>query len=139
MATSGNAGTSATSSRPLSPHLQIYRLPLVAIMSITHRATGVGNVIGLAMLTCWLLAAASGEGAYDGIMWFFGSFIGQLMLFGWTLSLYYHLCNGLRHLGWDIGLGFELADAERSGQIVIGATLVLTVLTWIVGYVMLLP
>jgi succinate dehydrogenase / fumarate reductase, cytochrome b subunit len=131
----GQGSTSAANSRPLSPHLEIYRLPLVAILSITHRFTGIANTLGLAMLTCWLIAAASGPAPYEAVMDFFGSFIGIVMLFGWTLSIFYHLCNGIRHLVWDVGYGYELGAAYKSGYAVIGAAVVLTVLTWIVGII----
>jgi len=119
--------------RPLSPHLQIYRLPLLAIMSITHRATGVALALGTLLLAYWLGAAAYGPKAYATAAAVIGSPIGLLLLFGWTVALYYHLCNGIRHLVWDIGRGFEIPAAYASGRLVLVATVVLTVVTWAIG------
>ncbi|MBF5093331.1 succinate dehydrogenase, cytochrome b556 subunit [Azospirillum sp. INR13] len=121
------------SGRPLSPHLQVYKLPLTAVMSITHRITGVGLAVGTLLLVWWLVAAATGPEAFARAQGFIGSFFGLLLMFGWTAALYYHLCNGIRHLVWDAGKAFELTDADRNNKVVLGATAVLTVLTWIVG------
>lgn len=121
------------SGRPLSPHLQVYKLPLTAVMSITHRITGVGLAVGTLLLTWWLVAAAVSPEAFARAQGFIGSGIGLLLMFGWSAALFYHLCNGLRHLVWDAGQSFELADAERNNKIVLGAAVALTVLTWIVG------
>ncbi|WP_434615563.1 succinate dehydrogenase, cytochrome b556 subunit [Azospirillum sp. B2RO_4] len=121
------------SGRPLSPHLQVYKLPLTAVMSITHRITGVGLAVGTLLLVWWLVAAAAGPAAFARAQGFIGSFFGLLLMFGWSAALYYHLCNGIRHLVWDAGKSFELTDADRNNKVVLGATAVLTVLTWIVG------
>lgn len=126
--------SSPTRGRPLSPHLQVYRLPLVALLSISHRATGVANTVGLVLLTVWLIALASGPEAYDAVMGFMGSWIGRLMLFGWTLSVFYHLSNGIRHLFWDVGVGLELQTAYKSGYAVLAAAIVLTLVTWVAAY-----
>lgn len=134
MASSGTTKSAPERARPLSPHLQVYRLPLLALTSITHRATGIANTVGLAMLTCWLIAAATGPEAYDAVMAFFGSFIGRLMLFGWTLSIFYHLSNGIRHLVWDVGYGYELQTAYKSAYSTIAAAIVLTSVTWVAAY-----
>ena len=123
------------SGRPLSPHLQVYKLPLSAVMSITHRITGVGLAVGTLLLVWWLVAAATGPEAFARAQGFIGSFFGLLLMFGWTAALYYHLCNGIRHLVWDAGKSFELTDADRNNKVVLGATAVLTVLTWIVGLI----
>lgn len=119
--------------RPLSPHLQIYRLPLLAIMSITHRMTGVALVAGFALLAWWLGAAASGPEAFATVQGFIGSPIGYLMLLGWSVSLFYHLLNGIRHLLWDMGWGFEIPQAYGSGKVVLVGTAVLTIVAWIAG------
>lgn len=119
--------------RPLSPHLQIYRLPLLAIMSITHRATGVALSIGTLLLAYWLGSAAYGPTAYAQASSLIGSPIGYLLLLGWSVALFYHLSNGIRHLLWDAGWGFELPQAYKSGYFVLGTTAVLTVVTWAVG------
>lgn len=122
-----------TRNRPLSPHLDIYRLPLLAIMSISHRITGVGLVIGLFALAWWLCAAASGAADFNAAQAVFGSFLGKLFLFGWTVALFYHLCHGIRHLLWDTGWGFEIPQAYLSAKVALGATIALTLIAWIAG------
>ena len=119
--------------RPLSPHLQIYRWQLTSVLSILHRATGVALSAGAILLVWWLIAAASGPEAYEGVQNFLGSWIGLLLLFGWTLSLFYHLCNGVRHLVWDTGHALDLGSTYIGGWIVVGATGVLTLVAWIAG------
>lgn len=119
--------------RPLSPHLQIYRLPLLALISITHRGTGIALSAGMILLAYWLIAAATGPEAFAAASAFLGSPIGTLLLFVFSLSLFYHLANGIRHLLWDAGFGFELGQAYRSGYAVIAAAILLTVLTWAIG------
>jgi len=120
--------------RPTSPHLQIYRPQLTAVTSILHRITGVILAIGTLALVYWLVAAAVGEESFNTAQAIAGSWIGRLALFGWTLAFFYHLCNGIRHLAWDAGWGFELPAAYRSGWAAIVGTVVLTVLAWIIGY-----
>lgn len=120
--------------RPISPHLQVYRWPVTMLTSILHRATGFGNAIGTLLLATWLISAASGEGAYDQFSGFMGSMLGRLILFGFTLSLTYHLLNGIRHLFWDTGMGFEKSTARASGISVIVLALVGTVAIWVIGY-----
>jgi succinate dehydrogenase cytochrome b subunit len=126
-----------TSNRPLSPHLQVYRLPMLAILSILHRITGVALAFGTLLLTYWLIAAATGPGAFENAQALIGSFIGRLLLFGWSFALFFHLGNGIRHLVWDAGHGFEIATAQRSGWIVVGAAAGLTVVCWIAGYLVM--
>lgn len=123
----------STRNRPLSPHLDIYRLPLLAIMSITHRITGVGLVAGLFALAWWLCAAATGAEYFGTVQAVFGSILGKLFLFGWTVALFFHLSHGIRHLLWDSGWGFELPKAYLSAKVALGATAVLTVVAWIIG------
>lgn len=118
--------------RPVSPHLQVYRLPLVAVLSITHRITGVGLAAGTLLLVWWLAAAAGSDAAYATVSGFIRSPVGWLLLFGWSVALWFHFCNGIRHLFWDFGHGFELAEAQASSRAVLVATAVLTVLTWFV-------
>ena len=124
----------ASNNRPLSPHLQVYKPQLTTFMSITHRATGIALAVGTLMLVCWLIAAATGESAFNEVQAFLGSIIGRLLLLGWTYALFYHLCNGLRHLFWDAGKGFELETAYMTGRIVIGASILLTIGAWLWGY-----
>ena len=116
--------------RPLSPHLSIYRWPITMTLSILHRMTGVGMAIGLIVLAAWLINAAAGPDAYRQFEYTMSTFIGKLLLIGWSFAFFFHLCNGIRHLVWDTGRGFEKAQAKRSAWIVIVATFGLTVLFW---------
>ncbi|WP_067562188.1 succinate dehydrogenase, cytochrome b556 subunit [Halofilum ochraceum] len=120
--------------KPLSPHLQIYRLPLNAILSITHRITGVVLALGAVLVVAYLIAAASGSQAF-GAMYSMGAhWLGQIVLFGFTLALYYHMCAGVRHLFWDAGYGYELQTARRTSYAIIVVAVVLTLVTWTVAY-----
>lgn len=119
-----------TNRRPLSPHLQVYKLPMNALMSITHRITGFGLVIGTLFVIWFLAAAASGESAYNVFMGHAGAWYGKLLLFGWSAALFYHLSNGIRHLFWDMGFLFRLENARASGIAVLAAAVILTVLVW---------
>lgn len=120
--------------RPLSPHLQIWRWHVTMATSIAHRMTGVGNAIGSLLLTWWLIAAATGPEAYGVFASFISSLFGQLILFGFTASLVYHLLNGVRHLFWDAGAGFDLATSRNSGWLVFIGTAVVTVAIWVAAY-----
>lgn len=121
----------ATPNRPLSPHLQVYRLPLTALMSITHRITGVGLTFGTLLLAWWVTAAAYGTTEYTQVQSFLGSWIGLVLLFGFSFALFFHLCNGLRHLFWDIGRYFELEQTRRADIFVLIGAAALTVVTWV--------
>lgn len=121
--------------RPLSPHVQVYRWPISMALSITHRVTGVGLGLGTLMLTCWLVAAASSDAAFDGVQGFMGSVFGLLLLLGWSASLIFHFFTGIRHLVWDAGYGFDAPDYDNSGWAVLIATGVCTALVWIVGLI----
>ncbi|WP_019644705.1 succinate dehydrogenase, cytochrome b556 subunit [Novispirillum itersonii] len=120
-------------SRPLSPHLQIYSFKLHMAMSISHRITGVALVVGTLVLLYWLGSAAAGPQAYETASSLIGSWFGRLLLLGWSFALFYHLCNGIRHLFWDAGKLFEKEEIYKSGIIVLAAAAVLTVLAWILG------
>lgn len=120
--------------RPLSPHLQVYRPQLTSMLSILHRITGVALMVGTLLLVYWLVAAATGAEAYETARGVIGSPLGRLLLFGWTLALFYHLCNGIRHLWWDTGQGLDLPAVYRSGWAVLVAAVVLTALSWVAGY-----
>ena len=124
----------ASNNRPLSPHLQVYKPQLTTFMSITHRATGIALAVGTLILVCWLIAAATGETAFNEVQAFLGSIVGRLLLLGWSFALFYHLCNGLRHLFWDAGKGFEIETAYMTGRIVIAASILLTIGAWLWGY-----
>ncbi len=120
--------------RPLSPHLQVYRPQLTSVLSITHRATGIVLAVGAVVLTYWLAALAGGADGYQAAHSVLGSLIGRLFLFLFTLALFYHLCNGIRHLFWDAGYGFDLNVAYASGKAVVALTVVLTVIVWVLAY-----
>ncbi|MDA0260783.1 MAG: succinate dehydrogenase, cytochrome b556 subunit [Proteobacteria bacterium] len=124
----------ANTNRPLSPHLQIYRPQLTSILSIIHRGTGFVLGIGTLLLAWWLIAAAAGPAAFETVQWFNGGWIGRLVLLGFTFSLFYHLCNGIRHLFWDIGAGFEIKTVNATGLVVVVFSLGFTGLAWILGY-----
>jgi succinate dehydrogenase / fumarate reductase cytochrome b subunit len=124
----------ASRDRPLSPHLQIYRWQITSVLSILHRLSGVALALGTLLLVYWLIAAATGAAEFAAAQACIGSFLGRLLLFGWSLALFYHLANGIRHLAWDMGVGFELPTVTRSGWAVLVVTLVLTVAAWIWGY-----
>lgn len=125
----------AKSNRPLSPHLQVYKPQITSILSITHRATGVVLCFGAMLLTYWLMAATYGELVFADAQAILGSWIGQLVLIGVVFSLWYHFCNGIRHLAWDAGWGFELPTLRTTGLAVVAAAVVLTVLTLVAAYV----
>jgi len=120
------------SNRPLSPHLQVYRPQMTSVMSILHRATGAALAVGSILFVYWLWSVAGGEQRYNRVASFFDFWLIKFALFCWTLAFYYHLLNGIRHLMWDFGAGFELKEAYLTGKIVIGATIVLTLFTWLV-------
>ena len=120
--------------RPLSPHLQIYKPQLTAALSIFHRASGVFLVIGTLLLVYWLTALAQGPESYAQAQSFFGSIFGRLILFPWVLALFYHLCNGIRHLFWDMGLGFEISSVYASGKLVVVAAVALTLIAFAMAY-----
>lgn len=120
-----------TVNRPISPHLQVYKLPHTAILSILHRATGVALAAGSLVIVYWLSALVAGPEAYANATDFLGSWFGKLILFGWTAALFYHLCNGARHLLWDMGYGFDLPTTNLGNKVIVGAAVVLTILVWI--------
>jgi succinate dehydrogenase / fumarate reductase, cytochrome b subunit len=122
-----------TAPRPLSPHLQVYRPQLTSILSITHRATGVALAVGTLLLVWWLVAAATGPEQFATVRAVIGSWFGKLVLLGWTVSLFFHLANGIRHLFWDAGYGFELRTTYASGWAAVATTIVLTVAAWVWG------
>ena len=119
--------------RPLSPHLQVYRPQLTSITSIAHRITGIGLSAGTLLLVWWLVAASIGPDYFALVSGVMGSIIGQLIMFCFTFALMYHLCNGIRHLFWDAGYGFELETAYKSGYAVIIGAVALTIITWLMA------
>jgi succinate dehydrogenase / fumarate reductase cytochrome b subunit len=118
---------------PLSPHLTVYKWEITMLLSIAHRATGVFLSLGLLLLSYWLLILASGPEAYAAISTHVQAWYGQAGLILFTFSLYLHLCNGVRHLFWDAGLGFEIKTSNTSGYTVVIVSILLTGLTWVSG------
>lgn len=114
--------------RPLSPHLQVYRPQITSILSILHRITGVALTLGTVLVAWWFLAAATGPGYFQFVDGLLTSWIGTLILLGSAWALCFHFCNGVRHLVWDMGYGFELPMVTQSGLVVVGASFVLTLL-----------
>ncbi|MSO85540.1 MAG: succinate dehydrogenase, cytochrome b556 subunit [Rhodospirillales bacterium] len=124
----------APRTRPLSPHLQIYRPQITSTLSILHRITGVGLVLGAVLLAYWLAAAAYGPEAFARTNAFLVSGFGRLVLFGLTFAFFYHLANGIRHLAWDIGLGFKMKTLNVTGIVVVAAAIALTLAAWVAAY-----
>jgi succinate dehydrogenase / fumarate reductase cytochrome b subunit len=122
--------------RPISPHLQTYRWTLTMAMSIIHRITGGALYFGTLLVAWWLIATASGPAAFATFQSFMGSWIGKLILFGYTWALVHHLLSGLRHFVWDLGYGFGPSEREWLTRAALFGGLVLTVIIWIVGYMM---
>jgi succinate dehydrogenase / fumarate reductase cytochrome b subunit len=122
--------------RPVSPFMlgSAYKFQTSSLTSIMHRITGCALGVGTLLLTYWLVSAASGDGAYSIAEAILGSWFGILVLFGFTVALFYHFCNGIRHLAWDAGKGFELPDMHRSGGLVVAATAILTVAFWALAF-----
>lgn len=118
------------SNRPLSPHLQIYRLPLTALTSVFHRATGVALSAGTLLLVAWLVAAALGAETLSTFQTLLGTPIGLLVLLGWSFSLFYHLAAGIRHLVWDAGRAFDNAGIDTGAWAVIVVSVALTAVAW---------
>ena len=119
--------------RPLSPHLQIYRPQITSVLSIIHRATGVVLAIGTVLLVAWLAAAAAGPEVFAAAQAISGSWLGIMILFAFSLCLIYHLLNGIRHLLWDTGRGFELQTVTITGWGVVVGTVLLTIAAWVLG------
>jgi succinate dehydrogenase / fumarate reductase cytochrome b subunit len=123
-----------TPSRPLSPHLQVYRWQLTMALSISHRATGIALSVGTLVLVWWLMAAATGPEAYATFEGFIGSWFGLLLLFGWSFSLFFHLCTGIRHLVWDTGRALDLPSVYAGGYAAVAGSVVLTVVAWVAAF-----
>ena len=124
----------ADHSRPLSPHLQIYRWSWTMAMSIFHRATGTALYAGTLLLAVWLVAAASGKASFDTAQWLAASWVGRLVLFGYTFALMHHMVGGLRHFVWDLGHGYDAQQRMNMARLTLFVSAPLTVLIWIVAY-----
>ncbi|MDT0616851.1 succinate dehydrogenase, cytochrome b556 subunit [Salinisphaera sp. P385] len=119
------------SQRPLSPHLQIYRPQLTSILSISHRLTGVALAAGTAVLALWLIAAAGGADTFALINDHLAAWYGQVLMVFWSFALFYHLCNGIRHLAWDAGWGLDIRTAYLTGYATVVAAVLLTAGAWL--------
>ena len=116
--------------RPLSPHLSVYRWPITMTLSILHRATGVALSVGFIVLGIWLASVAAGPTAAEQVNALLGSTLGRLMLIAWSAAFFFHLANGIRHLFWDAGMGFEKSQANASAWFVVALTILLTAAFW---------
>ena len=121
----------ANTQRPLSPHIQVYRWQVQMVSSILHRATGIALSVGTLLVVCGLIELATGEDSFNEYKSLIGSPIGMLLLLGWSWALFYHLCNGIRHLIQDSGAGYTIPQFVRSSWLSAVCSVVLTVLTWI--------
>lgn len=117
--------------RPLSPHLQIYKPQITSVLSILHRATGIGLCAALPVVVYWLVALTRGPEEYNAFMSCMNSWPGKLFLMGWSWALSYHLCTGIRHLVWDIGCGLELKQVYQTGYATLAASSLFTLLLWL--------
>ncbi len=120
----------ADTRRPLSPHLQVYRWQVQMVSSILHRATGIALAVGSLVVVCGLLQLAAGEESFSGFKSLVGSPLGVVLMVGWSWALFYHLCNGIRHLVQDAGAGYEIPQFVRSSWLSLVGSAVLTVLVW---------
>ncbi len=122
--------------RPVSPFMlgSAYQFQMSSLTSIMHRITGVALGAGTLLFTLWLVSAAAGDSAFSVVQAILGSWIGLLILFGFTLALFYHFCNGIRHLAWDAGQGFDLPAMHRNGWVVVAASLLLTLAFWAIAF-----
>jgi succinate dehydrogenase / fumarate reductase, cytochrome b subunit len=123
--------------RPLSPFMlgQYYRFQLTSVLSLLHRVTGVGLSVGTVLLAWWLVALAGGPWTYAAFSQHLVAWYGQVLLFGWSWALLYHLCNGVRHLTWDLGYGYSIPAVYRSGYAVAALSVLLTAAAWGIAYV----
>ncbi len=128
------ADAKSQADRPLSPHLQIYNPMLTMMMSIIHRITGAALYFGTFLLAWWLIAAATGPAYFDFVNDLAGSFIGRLVMFGYTWALIHHMLGGIKHFIWDSGRGFELPTVELMARASLIASISLTLVIWVIGY-----
>lgn len=120
----------SNSGRPTSPHMSVYRWPITMTLSILHRMTGVALAVGLIAYVAWLMAAAGSNIDYRQFVDLMQTPLGRIALVGWSFAFFFHLCNGVRHLFWDSGRGFEISQANRSAWMVVVGSVVLTLLYW---------
>ena len=126
--------TRSPADRPLSPHLEIYRLTFTFLMSGFHRVTGFVLYFGMLIPIAWLLAAANGSEWFDFVNALLGTFLGRLVLFGYTWGLIHHMLGGVRHLIWDTGRGLDLVSIEVFARATIIGSVALTAAVWLAAY-----
>jgi len=124
----------ATRPRPLSPHLTVYRWPATMLMSILHRVTGSALYVGTLLVAWWLIAAATSEASFARADAVFGSWVGRLVLFGYSWALMHHMLGGIRHLVWDTGSGLGREESTRIAWATLAGSVTLTVLIWIAAF-----
>ncbi len=123
----------STSNRPLSPHIQVYRPQMTSMLSFIHRLTGLILALGLVVFVYWLYALATNPGAADQFRTWMLSVPGQIVIYLWILAFFYHFCNGIRHLLWDVGKGFTIPQVYRSGYLVLALSVALTLMTYLLA------
>ena len=121
------------SKNPLSPHLQIYRWHVSSLLSITHRISGIINLLALIFIFYWIIVLSFGENNYETFLLIINSFFGKFILIGFTWSMSFHIFSGIRHLVWDMGYGFEIKTANITGILVILSSLVATIIFWLLA------
>ena len=119
-----------TSNRPLSPHLQVYKMPLSAKLSVLHRLTGLALSFGAVVLVFWLFSLAYLSTTAVNLHALFSSTLGKVFLIAMTFAFFFHFCNGIRHLFWDVGKGYEIDTVNKTGVIAVIAAIVLTAIVW---------
>ncbi len=133
------AAPAAKKPRPTAPHLTVYHLPISGLMSIAHRIMGVALMFGLLLFTWWCVAVLSGPPAYGYFIEFTKTIIGRFMLLGWTWATVYHMSNGIRHMCWDLGKGFEISEIKYTNFVVMIMSVVLTALIWVLAFSTVTP
>lgn len=126
--------STATRARALSPHLQVYKLIPTMLMSIVHRITGSALYFGILLVVAWLLAAATSEDWFNTVSSIYGSWIGRLILFGFTWAMVHHMLGGIRHFVMDFGLGLEKHASTNTARLMPVVSIALTVILWVIGY-----
>lgn len=133
----GHVMASSTEKRkpPLSPHLQVYKPQITSILSVLHRGTGIILYFGTLLLVCWLACLAAGPIPYHEMLEWLKSPLGAIILMGLSFSFYYHLANGIRHLAWDLGYGYDLQTVTKTGWLVVATAIIFSGFTWVLGYI----
>ncbi len=123
--------------RPLSPHLQVYKIQITSLLSILHRGTGILLFLGSIVWAMWFVALAAGPQSYGKFQALLSHPLGLLFCMGWAFSFFYHLCNGMRHLMWDLGYGYDMPTVRTTGWMVVITSCLLTIITGGIGIMMM--